>query len=119
VFVGIDPDRIIVGIENDFQYLGKNRNFDGWAHYLSNLISNDLNQITFSSIMLEDIPDNSTGKTVAKITMKRHFKPTFMKYVDDQRRQKEEFYIRGLNGKRLLCPEETYQYIFNHWYKIS
>jgi hypothetical protein len=115
VFVGIDPDSKIVGIENDFQYLGKNKNFDGWAQYLSNLISKHLNQITFSSITVGEIQDNSTGKTVVRITMKRHFKPTFMKYVDDQGRQKEEFYIRGLNGKRLLSPEETYQYIFNHW----
>jgi hypothetical protein len=117
VFVGIDPDGKIVGIENDFQYLGDNKNFDGWTQHLSNLINNHLNQTTFSSMTAVEIPDNNTGKTVARITMQKHFEPTFMNYDDVGKQRKQEFYIRGLNGKRLLSPEEASRYIPDHWPK--
>jgi hypothetical protein len=115
VFVGIDPDGKIVGVDDDFQYLGENKNFDGWIQYLSNLIKTHLNPLAFSSIMHAEIPDISTGKTVARITMRRHFKPTFINYIDDRGQKKQEFYIRGLNGKQPLSPEETSEYISNHW----
>ena len=113
VYVGIDPDRKVLGIENDFQYIGKNKNFDGWTGYLTNLISKHLNDSAFTSITIERIQDNN--KTVARIAMVRHFRPTFINYIDDNGEHKQVFYIRGLNGKRLLSPEETYQYIFSHW----
>ena len=73
----------------------------------SDLISNHLNQLTFSSITLAAIPDISTGKTLARITMGTHFKPTFMNYVNDLGKQRQEFYIRGLNRKPVIVPRRN------------
>ncbi len=117
IFVGIAPDKKVVGIENDFKYLGKNKNFDGWSQWLSNFISKHLNESVFRSITLNQTQYDL--KAVARITMTRHFKHTFVKYIDDKGQQREEFYIRGLNGKRLLSAEETYEYIFNHWQQLG
>ena len=45
-----------------------------------------------------------------KITINKHFRPIFVKYVDENGQQKEEFYICGLDGKQLLSQSEAYQY---------
>jgi predicted HTH transcriptional regulator len=113
LYVGISPDRDIIGLENDFSLLTKDKNFDGWQQYLSNLIRNHLGNLTFKSIITSPVQDDN--KTIAKITIQKHFLPVYLKSTDENRQQKEEFYIRGLNAKQLLSQSEATQYILNHW----
>lgn len=113
LLAGIDPDKGIIGIENDFKCLKKDKNFDGWTRYLSNLIENCLGRLIINSVSVKTIPHN--GITVAKIITEKHPKHVFVKYTDDKGQQRCEFYIRGLNSKTLLNSEEIHQYIEKHW----
>jgi predicted HTH transcriptional regulator len=116
LLVGVDPHRNVVGLENDFGVLTKDKNIDGWLQYLSNLINNNLEKLVFKSLDTQPLQENN--KTVAKITIGKHFHPIFVKYLDESGQQKEQFYIRGINGKQLLSPSEVPQYVQSHWDRI-
>jgi hypothetical protein len=113
LLVGIDPKKAIIGIENDFKCLGKDKNFDGWQQYLSTVITNHLKQSVFDSFSVHPIHQN--GKTIAKIIIKKHYEPVYVRYKDDKGQERVEFYIRGLNTRRSLDPEAIPQYIDKHW----
>jgi len=114
VIVGVDPDKGINGLQNDFSCLNKNRrNWDGWQQQLVNLIDTHLGLLVFDRIKI--FPYEKNGLIVAIITVKKAARGVYMRYNVENGIEKVEFFIRAGNTKRRLDPEEANEYCRNHW----
>ncbi|MFZ0515358.1 MAG: hypothetical protein WAM14_27420 [Candidatus Nitrosopolaris sp.] len=85
--------------------LTKTRNFDGWCMYLTDKIKNWLDNLVFDSILVTREQHN--GFTVAKILIEKHWKPVYIRYLDERVQRRVQFYIRGINGKEQLDTKNT------------
>jgi len=114
LLVGVNPEKQIVGIQNDFNCLNKDKNFDGWSTYLTCKMRNWLDNLVFDSILVAQ--EKRNGLIAAKIIIEKHYEPVYIRYPDERGQQKVEFYIRGINGKAPLDTAQIHDYIKNHWY---
>jgi predicted HTH transcriptional regulator len=112
LLVGVDPDKRIVGIENDYNCLKKDEDFDGWSSFLADKIKKWLDNLVVKSILI--VQEKHGDFTVAKIIVEKHYKPVYIRYADEKG-ERVEFYIRGINGKVPLDTEKIHEYIQNHW----
>jgi tetratricopeptide (TPR) repeat protein len=114
VIVGVDPNKNINGLQNDFSCLDKNRrNWDGWQQRLVSYIDKHLGSLIFDRIKI--LPAKKNGLIISIIKVKKAAKGVFMKYHDGVGKEKVEFYIRAGNTKHGLNPEEANEYCRNHW----
>jgi hypothetical protein len=113
IIVGVDPDKRIIGIEQDYQCIDrKHRNWDGWIQLLQTKIEGYIENIYFGNIRVTPLVEGLI--TVAKIKIERGLEPVHVQYNDNGLR-KYEFYIRGLNGNIFLNPEKAVDYTLKHW----
>ncbi len=103
LLIGIGDDGKIVGLEDDYNSLGK-KNRDGFQLHLVEIITchiteafNDFWKIKF---------DNIDGKDICIVEVKRSPKPV---YIDDK------FYIRKTSSTRSLKIDEAHKYINYHF----
>jgi predicted HTH transcriptional regulator len=114
IIVGVDPDKKVIGLQNDFSCLDKNRrNWDGWQQRLVSYIDTNLGLLIFDRIKI--LPSEKNGLIVAIIKVKKSAKGVFMRHHDSNGVEKVEFFIRAGNTKRGLDPEEASEYCRNHW----
>jgi predicted HTH transcriptional regulator len=113
LLVGIDPNKKIVGIEQDFQCIsGKNSTWDEWQQYLQGKIKKYIKHVYFGDIRVTRLLKGL--KTIALIRVEKGYKPVNVRYIKDGI-EKYEFYVRGFNGNELLNPNESFEYIQQHW----
>ena len=103
LYVGVQDDGKILGIERDYVCIERRQNWDGWSQVLANAIKKIGNEFG-GSIAHEPIQIN--GRTLARITVKRSKKPAF---VDPFGRA--EFYIRVGTASQALNPKQASDYI--------
>lgn len=108
LFVGIDDNHNIIGLENDFKCLGTRNNWDGWEQTLVNHINEKIGKEYHEFIRIERI--EYRDKSIAKIVVKPSNKPVFL-----YPKTNPEFYIRAGNTSQLLNNIETLNYINNHF----
>ena len=111
LFIGVDDDGNILGLEKDIKTL-KKKNLDGYRLFLSSLISDYIGK-EFNLYTSIEFPDIS-GYNICLIRIKESKKEAFVK--DNN---KNKFYIRTQNSTRELDPKETYEYISSHRKKGS
>jgi hypothetical protein len=115
--VGVDPDKRVVGLENDFLCIRNQKNWDGWKQHLVSLIKSHLDKDLFHYILITPrIKDAKTkeAKTVAEIKIESA-RPVWIRYQDEDGNKKIEFYIRTGNGRELLEGQDQLEYIKAHW----
>lgn len=109
LFIGVDDDGNILGLDNDYDCLSKN-NRDGFLLSLTNIINVQLGKSVHKFIHINIISIND--KDVCIVTVEESDKPVFMGKNDN-----EEFYIRASASSQPLGVRETYKYINSHWKK--
>ncbi len=109
LFIGINDQGKVLGIEKDYSTLGGKQNQDGFLLQLNNLINNHIGKEVqpYISPKIENI----NGKEVCVVTMSHSSKPVYLTY-----KHREEFCIRGFNSSQALdSPKQIVEYIRNHW----
>lgn len=107
LFIGVDDDGNILGLDNDYNTMGK-KNRDGFLLSLTNNININLGKSVHKFLTINIISIND--KDVCIVNVEKSDKPVFMGSMD-----KEEFYIRASASSQPLGVRETYKYINSHW----
>jgi hypothetical protein len=108
LIVGVDDNKNLIGIENDYQRLSKKKDWDGWVLELRNLLDKYIDDSIISQLHLTQILKN--GKTIARIDVPSSPKPIYMKYEKD-----EKLFIRRLNSSEKLSNRQSNEYIKERW----
>jgi predicted HTH transcriptional regulator len=111
LFIGVDDDGNIIGLENDYQLL-KKKNSDGFElelrqsieKYLKNKIANEFLKLKFHKIDSKEICEINVTPTPV---------PIFL-YTEEG---KQQCYVRIGNSSKPYNYEEFYQYCNRHFTK--
>lgn len=108
LFIGVDDEGNILGIEKDYSTLGKKQDKDGFLLHLVQIINNYLGKEynQYISVKIEKIE----GKDVCIVDALDSGNPAFIKNQD-----KEEFFIRASASTQPMGVKETNEYINLHW----
>jgi predicted HTH transcriptional regulator len=107
LFVGVEDDGNILGLENDYASFSKNGK-DGFLLHFDNLIIKSLGKEQQADI---DVQIKSIeGKDVAIVVVNGSNKPVFLTLKD-----KKEFYVRSAASSQPFDMSESFEYINKHW----
>tara|TARA_Y100001936_G_scaffold126879_1_gene124261 strand:- start:2264 stop:5254 length:2991 start_codon:yes stop_codon:yes gene_type:complete len=109
-----DDEKKIVGIEIDFEKLGKKKNLDGWQLAFNNIF-NDHIGLSYSEYLAPIEFDIIDGKTLAKISVSRSNDPVFWEPDNNT----EAFPVRFNNSTRKLGVKDVSEYIDRHFTKSN
>lgn len=112
LFIGVEDDCSINGIENDINSL-KSKSIDDFEQSLIQVIVNYLGAKIIPDYIKIDY-DKEEGKTICKVKVKRSLKAVFLKC-----KKRKYFYIRVGNTTRYLDVEETHSYIDEHFESVK
>lgn len=107
LFIGVEDHGDILGLENDFNSLGKNT-LDGFQLHFINLIEKYMGREFAKYVHLEF--EQLDNKTICKVNIEQSKQPVFLKSNGDK-----FFYTRVGNASKTLDIEETTKYIHTHW----
>jgi very-short-patch-repair endonuclease len=111
--VGIADDGGILGLDKDFEVLGKKKSWDEWVQHFINMFNENIGKEFISFVKVNSIQYDE--KTLAVIEVKRNDLVPI--YLDPK--GKSEFYIRSGTTTQLLNTKETIAYIKQHRYLSS
>jgi hypothetical protein len=112
LIIGVEDNGNILGLEKDVELVGNSR--DKFEQLLANLISEHLgNQY---APLLKGHFEEVEGKTVYVFEIDPSPEPV---YLQEKGSKKKQFFIRVHTTTRDLDPQETVQYIQNHWGKTG
>jgi hypothetical protein len=106
VVLGVADDGTVVGLEKDYQTLGKRPDRDGYQQFLVTLISKTVGKVACSAIKFEFSTHNE--RDICIIRCSPSLKPV---YVGDEAR----FYVRIGNTTQELNPKDAEDYLARHW----
>ena len=110
LLIGIDDNKNIIGLENDFNSFSKPDKLDEFQKFLDNLLGNSIGN-RFHRYLEVKFPELEE-KVICVITIqKKSGRPV---YVTNDAGQ-EVFYIRRLASTIDLKPSEIVKYIQEHW----
>jgi len=112
LFIGVDDKGEIVGIEEDYNTIQK-KNRDGFLLHFDNLINNYIGKEyhQYLNVSVESIE----GKDVCVVQIKKSNSPAFVTSKDNNGKEHEEFFIRGIASSHHLGQKKTLDYIKNRW----
>jgi hypothetical protein len=105
LFIGVDDEGKIKGLEKDYETLGNKKNKDGFLLQFDNLIDNLIGR-EFNAFLYPEII-NFKGKEICVVEALESSRPVF---VND-----DEFYIRAAASTQKLSGREQTEYIKDHW----
>lgn len=109
LFIGVDDDGNILGLENDYTSLQK-KNADGFILALTNTVNINLGKKCHHFITMHMVTMND--KEICIVSVEKSDTPVFF-----GKGEKEEFYIRASASSQPLGLRETHEYINTHWKK--
>lgn len=112
LFIGVSDDGSVVGIEDDFPYLGKLRNNeDGWQQKLKEILSKAFQGDIWSAIRVS--VGRLDGHLVATIHCPKRDVETW--HNGANRNEEDHFYIRVTSTTEELKGSFAVAYIKQHW----
>ena len=109
LFIGVDDEGNILGLENDYEVLHK-KNSDGFLLVLTNLINKHLGRNAHGLVHANII--SIDGRDLCVLEIAKSNQPVFLK-----KGEKEEFFIRTSAASVPLSMREAAEYIRSHWSK--
>lgn len=107
LFIGVDDDGNIIGLDNDIRTFGP-KGKDGFLLHFDNMIIKALGKEQHADIDIRIQPID--GKEVAIIEVSPSIKPVFLTHNG-----KKEFYVRHSASSQPYDIMEAYEYINKHW----
>ena len=108
LFIGVDDNGSILGIEKDYGSLGERQNRDGFRTHLVNTVINKYLGKEFNQYILDRF-ENIDGKDICIVEISKSEVPAFVQHKNGQ-----EFYIRASASTQTMGVKETYEYISRH-----
>nr|VFJ77439.1 MAG: Putative DNA-binding domain-containing protein [Candidatus Kentron sp. FW] len=108
LLIGVEDDKNIFGLEEDYKSLGKKPNRDGFNTALTNRITDSIGATFMPYITIG--PHSLEGKEIAVVRVRKAPSPAFVKFRKRGDLQ-EYFYIRAGATNRPLGMEETYHHL--------
>lgn len=116
LFIGVDDDMNILGLENDFKTLKKN-DADYFELHLRKLINNQFG-ISFANESLLMYFPKFVGKQICVVHTNPSVSPLYLKTKDKQGQSIEKFYVRSGNAsQQIVSLKEINEYIKRHFRK--
>lgn len=110
LFIGVNDDMEILGLENDFKTL-KKQDADYFELHLRNLINNQYGIAFSNENILMKFP-NLNEKTICSIQVKASGNPVFLKTRNKDGNEVEKFYVRSGNASQEISSlKEINDYI--------
>lgn len=108
LLIGVDDKGNPLGLENDYQTLGKKQDRDGYENWLVGLLLDKFGKdiIVALTISLVDMD----GKDVCRVEAKGASHAVYVEEGND-----EKLYVRTGNSSRPLTSRETVGYVKDHW----
>jgi len=107
LYIGIEDDGGIIGLERDFKSFG-NKGKDGFLLHFDNMVINALGKEQQSDVNIKFETVDDAEFAIVKVTASN--KPVFM-----SANGKKEFYVRHAASTRAYDISESYEYINKHW----
>lgn len=107
LYIGIEDDGNILGLEKDFSSFG-NKGKDGFLLHFDNMIINGLGKEQQADIEIKF--ESVAEKEFAIVEVSASNKPVFINVNG-----KKEFYVRHAASSRSYDISEAYEYINKHW----
>lgn len=110
LFIGVEDNGNILGIEHDYKTFGKKQNKDGFLSQLNNLVNSHIGKEfhRYFVTKFEKIDNNE----VCIVIVSNSDSPAYLNYDN-----KEQFCVRGFASTEILGIREAHEYITNHWKK--
>lgn len=108
LFVGVNDDGEILGLDRDYGTLGSKPNKDGFLLQIDKIVNNFLGKEfhEFITVSIEEID----GKELCVIEISESNQPVYVKYKGE-----ESFYIRAAASSQPMSMREANEYIGSHW----
>ena len=97
LLIGVDDDKNILGLENDFQTL-KKTDADYYEVHLRNIMHKLMGVKYVSKFIRTEFETFEDKKTVCKIKVISADEPLFLKYTNKNGQMEEKFYVRSGNS---------------------
>lgn len=112
LLVGVSDDKNVLGIENDYKTLGKNKkNKDGFELQLTEVINRYIGKEYRKYLVVEF--ENIQGKDICFIEIYKSSGPVFL-----EKDKIKTFVIRSGNRTQTLDVKETTEHIKTHWKEL-
>ena len=110
LLVGVGDDKRIVGIQEDFPFLGKKQNADGWELWLTDLLTSTLGKVAASEVLVAicDID----GKPVARVDAGPAASPVFASFKG---KKHKKFFVRINNRTEEMSGPDLLAYESHRW----
>lgn len=112
LFIGVDDDGQVLGIEDDFSTLGTKQNTDGYELFLRQLLDDNLSAPTASTVRIR-FPEVA-GKAVCQVTVAASGRPVLAKPAKGGA-DASEFWVRVGNATKQLHGDDLMKYQKEHW----
>lgn len=109
LLVGVADDGTVVGIEEDFPFLGKKKDADGWELWLTNLLCTSLGKTAAADVLVT--LGHLDRRTVARIDVGPAARPVFA----SNSRDRPAFLVRINNSTHELAGREAHDYQRIRW----
>lgn len=108
LLIGVNDDRKIIGLENDYKTLPK-KNRDGFENHISMIIKTMIG-LPFAKYIGVNF-HTIDNKDICQITVREAHKPAYLSNGD----KKEDFFVRVGNSTQPFSMSEASEYIKNKW----
>lgn len=108
LFVGVDDDGVVLGLEKDYQTLGRRQDRDGYEQFLIQAVANSLG--TDIAGYLDISFPVVDGHEICHVKVEASSKPVYLEKGDEM-----QFYVRAGNSTRPLNMKEAVEYIQERW----
>jgi hypothetical protein len=108
LLIGVDDKGKSIGLDTDFKTLTKRQDADGYAQFLTNLISATMGKEVCADVAIS-FP-TAEGITICMVQIRKSARPVFV-----QEGQNERFYLRTGNATQELGVKAANAYIQTHW----
>ncbi len=99
LLIGVDDDKNIIGLENDFNTLKKS-NSDFYEIHLRNILHNLMGVKYVSKYIRTQFETCENGKEICKIKVIAASEPLYLKYKNKNGQIEEKFYVRSGNSSQ-------------------
>lgn len=112
LFVGVDDDGNILGVDKDYSTFGKKHGKDEFQQKLVEIINRYIGKEFHQHISIKI--ENISFKDICVVEISNSNNPAFL-----NNNGKEEFYIRASSSSQPMSIRESNEYINSHWNKDS
>lgn len=112
LLIGVTDDSEVIGLDLDFQTLGRKANKDGYELFLRQLLDSNLSASTAATVNITF--EAVDAKDVCRVTVAATGRPVFAKPLASNEGP-SDFWVRVGNSTRRLHGDEMVEYQDAHW----